>query len=116
MRGALAQSETEKRALERRAWRAERQVATARQDGMTELLRIRYLSEAVRTLTERLGRELAPKLAEEAERILAASQSQQRMPSLLELRVMPDIAEMTTTVLEVRIPALACRVALQPNW
>lgn len=116
MREALAQAEQQKVALEGRVYRAEQRVAHAREDGMTQLLQTKYLLEAVRSLTDRLGRELAPKLAEQAERILEAAQSQQRMPSLLELRAMPDVMDMRVTVLEARIPSLACRVALHPGF
>jgi hypothetical protein len=116
MREALTSAEQQRVALERRAVRAESRVATAYEDGMTHLLQTRYLEEAVRTISERLAREMSPELAKEAQRILNASKSERRATALVDLRAVSDLMDASVTVLEVRMPPVYCRVALHPGW
>lgn len=69
-RQEIERLEMEAQALQRRATMAERSYASAREEGMQHILRLRYLPQMVEDMARELSREYGPKVAEVAQQVM----------------------------------------------
>lgn len=101
-REAIATATAEARLWKGRAERAQSEVAGARERGMTELLKLKYLEPVI----DRIGREIGARLAPELQR------ESRHSDRFVDLRAMPDPIDFTVTRIEARIPEIRCAIAV----